>query len=122
MAKKEIKETTVQEPEIEIKVDNGGITPEQIGRWKAQHRKVYEITLDDDGELLSGYFHRPDMETMTAVTKLTKTDEIKGAEALFANCWLGGAQLIQEEATLKFATLAELNKVLKVTRAEIKNL
>jgi len=108
--------------EKEIPENNGGITPEQIATWKAKHRKVSEISVVDDGEKHIGYFHRPSMETMSAVNKIGKTDEVKAANILFDNCWLGGSQTMKEEAVVKMAAIGKLNELMNINTAEIKNL
>ena len=97
-------------------------TQKEIDTWKARHRKVYEITVQDGEEAFVGYFKRPDMDTVTAVTKLAKTDEVKSANILFDNCWLGGDDLIKDEATLKLQAISQLEQMTKECKASIKNL
>ena len=46
---------------------DGGVTEEQINKWKGQYGKVIRIDVVDDGDLHVGYFHRPRLETMSAV-------------------------------------------------------
>jgi len=108
--------------EKETPVSNGGITQEQIAMWKNQHRKVSEISVIDEGEKHVGYFHRPSMETMSAVNKIGKTDEVKAANILFDNCWLGGSQTMKEDAVVKMAAIGKLNELMNISTAEIKNL
>lgn len=103
-------------------INNGGITPEQIKMWKAKHRKIAEISVTDGDETHVGYFRRPDMETLAATNKLRKTDEIKAAEVLFKNCWLGGSQLMQEDAIIQMAATGQLNGLINISGAELKNL
>ncbi len=103
-------------------VNNGGVSQEQLQSWKAKYRKVIEVVIEDDGERHAGYFKRPSMETMTVMTKLAKTDEIKAANVLFDGCWLGGSPLIQEEAVLKMAAIGQVNTLMEVTKVEVKNL
>ena len=67
---------------------DGGVTQETINKWKAQHRKVTRIDVEDDGDLHVGYFKRPSMETMAAVNKLAKSDEMRSAQTLFDGCLL----------------------------------
>lgn len=102
--------------------NNGGVTPEQIAMWKAKHRRLYAIEVVDGEEAHEGYFRRPDMETMAAVNKLSKTDEVKAANALFDNCWLGGSTLLREDAVLKMAAIGQLNALMSVAAASLKNL
>lgn len=110
------------EQETEKKINNGGITDEQIQMWKNKHRKISVIEIEDGDETHACYVRRPDMDTFAAVSKLGKTDEIKAANALFENCWLGGSQMLRDDAVLKMAVIGQLNKVMDVARAEIKNL
>lgn len=101
---------------------DGGITEEQIQAWKAKHGKVIRIDVIDDGDLHVGYFHRPRLETMSAVVKMTKTDEIKGSETLFDNCWLGGSTVIRHDAVLFMEAGKQLATMLSSCRSSIKNL
>lgn len=105
-----------------VVIDNGGVVESQIEQWKAKYRIVQEVTITDGDEQHKGYFKRPDMETLAAVNKLSKTDEIKAANVLFENCWLGGSGYIAGEAVLKMAAIGRLNELMMVTSTEIKNL
>jgi hypothetical protein len=98
------------------------IEEKDINAWKAKHRKVYEITVTDDEDSYKGYFCRPDMETLSVVNKLGKSDEVKAANVLFENCWLGGDPALKDEAILKMAAIARLNGLMNVRATEIKNL
>lgn len=102
--------------------NNGGITDEQLQLWRGKHRKIYAIEVEEDDEIHTGYFRRPDMETLSAVSKLGKTDEVKAAAVLFENCWLGGSALLREDAVLKMAAIGQLNGLMEVARASLKNL
>ena len=44
------------EKKAEMQVYDGGVTEEQIKRWKGQYRKVARIEVEDDGEKHVGYF------------------------------------------------------------------
>jgi len=105
----------------EIPTDNGGVTDEQIRLWKSKHRKVYEIIVVDDSERFVGYFHRPDMDTVSVINKLAKTDEIKAALALFENCWLGGSTVMREDVLVKMDAISQLNAIKNAVSSEIKN-
>ena len=62
---------------------DGGITEEQIKAWKSKYGRVIRIDVVDAGDLHVGYFHRPRLETMSAVSKIVKTDEVKSSEVMF---------------------------------------
>ena len=55
------------------KTYDGGVTEEQINKWKAAHKRVVRINVTDGDDLHVAYFKRPSLETMSAVTKVTPT-------------------------------------------------
>ena len=107
---------------IKIAVKNGGVTKEQIADWKQAHGRVSEISIIEDGINYTGYFKRPSMETISAVNKVSKTDELKGAETLLKNCWLGGELAIKNDAILALAATTQLGSLMNSCVGSIKNL
>lgn len=101
---------------------DGGVTEEQIKVWKGKHGKVVRIDIVDDGDLHVGYFHRPKLETMSAVTKMSKTDELKSSEVMFDNCWLGGSSAMRNDAVLFLEATKQLGAMLNSCRSSLKNL
>ncbi len=101
---------------------DGGVTEEQIKAWKGKHGKVVRIDVVDDGELHVGYFHRPRLETMSAITKLAKSDELKSSEVMFDNCWLGGSPAMRTDAVLFLEATKQLGAMLNSCRSSLKNL
>lgn len=101
---------------------DGGVTEEQINGWKAAHRRVIRIDVTDGEELHVAYFKRPSLETMSAVTKVGRSDEVKGAEVLYDNCFLGGDTEIREDAPLFMAASAQLGSMLTSCLGSLKNL
>lgn len=104
------------------KTYDGGVTEEQIKAWKGKHGKVVRIDVVDDGDLHVGYFHRPRLETMSAVTKMAKTDELKSSEVMFDNCWLGGSAAMRNDAVLFLEATKQLGTMLNSCRSSLKNL
>jgi len=102
--------------------NNGGVTAETLQMWKNQNRRVAEIEVVDDNEKHIGYFKRPTMETFSAVSVLGKKDEVKAANTLFENCWLGGSPIMQTDAVVKMAAIGQLNVLMGGCVATIKNL
>lgn len=111
-------ETVKQAPTIL----NGGVTDEQVAAFKQQHRKSFAIEVQDGEEVHIGYFKRPTFETIKAVTKVAKTDEVKAGEIMFDNCWLGGSEELRTDALLFMAVQAQLGHVLNGFKGLIKNL
>lgn len=105
-----------------LTVHNGGVSDEQIQAWKAEHRKVSAVEVTDGDDLYIGYFKRPDMNTVSAVNKLSKTDEIKGSMTMFDNCWLGGDPAIKADALLKIEATKQLAVMLASVVGSLKNL
>lgn len=101
---------------------DGGITPEQIEAWKRKHRKVVRIDVVDGDELHVGYFHRPDMATVKAVTKVGQNDEMRAGEVVFDNCWLGGSDLLRQDAVMFMAVVKQLGAMLNGCMSSLKNL
>lgn len=105
-----------------LTICNGGVSEEQIKAWKAEHRKVHLIEVEDDGELFIGYFRRPDMETMSAVNKVAKTDEVKSSSVMFDNCWLGGDPVLKTDIVVRMAAIRQLSEIFNRVHGELKNL
>lgn len=100
---------------------NGQLTQQEINRLKAQNGKVYEIVVEDDGEQYAAYFRRPDMQTLAAMTKIAKTDEIKASQILLENCFLAGADVVKTDPALFVAAVGQLSTVVGGVKATIKN-
>lgn len=104
-------------------VIDGAVTDEVRQGWKQAHGRVLAVDLYDDlaHEHHIAYFHRPTMEIMSAVSAVSKNDELKGSETMFKNCWLGGSPLVQSDAILKMSALGALGSLFATCHSEIKN-
>ena len=101
---------------------NGGVTAENVEQWKKQHGKVFCIEVEDGDDLHKGYFRRPSIDIMAAVTKLSKTDEVKSGKTLFDGCWLGGSEPLRQDIVLFLTCLQQLNVLLTSATGRVKNL
>ena len=108
--------------EFRTNIIDGGVTPEQVQTWKQRHGKVVSIEINDGDDSHIGYFHRPNLETMSAVAKIAKTDEMKSSEVIFDNCWLGGSPAIRHDAVLFIEATKQLGVMLNSCRSALKNL
>ena len=115
---------TNEKKAIELTTDNGGVTEDNINHWKNQHGRVSEVTVEDEdaGLRLVGYFRRPDMKTMQAFSAAAKNNEIKAAELLFDNCWLGGAPLMKTDAVYKMEGMNAMQGIFGRCTRVLKNL
>lgn len=100
---------------------DGGVSQEMIAQWKGKHRRVFAIEITDGDEQHVGYFHRPTLETMSAVAKIGKTDEVKSAEAMFDNCWLGGSPYLRQDAILFMEATKRLGEMFSGCMSSLKN-
>lgn len=105
-------------------VIDGGVKKEVLQAWRQAHGRVVAVDIYDDmaGEHHIGYFRRPSMDTMSAVSAVSRQDELKGAEVMFKNCWLGGSPLVQSDAILKTSALGALGNLFATCHTELKNL
>ena len=73
---------------------DGGVTDEMRQSWKQANGRVIAVDVFDDmaKEHHVAYFRRPTMDVMSAVNAVSKQDELKGADTMFKNCWLGDSQ------------------------------
>lgn len=99
----------------------GKLTETELVRLKKQYGRVYEVTVSDEGEEYVAYFRRPDMSTLSAMTKMAKTDEIQASKILLENCFVGGADEIKTDTALFMAAVGQLSKIVGSARATIKN-
>ena len=108
--------------QVEKTKRNGEVTDAQIQFWKQKHGKIMEVCVEDEDTIYVGYFHRPNMETMSAANKLAKNDEIKGSMVVFDNCWLGGDSIMKDDAIIKMSALGQLGQIFNRCTASLKNL
>lgn len=106
----------------EAQTFDGGITSEQVEAMKAKHRKVVRIDIVDGEDTHVGYFKRPDFETIKAVTKVAKVDEVEAGRIMFDKCWLGGSEELRRDAILFMAVQKQLGRVLNSCMGSLKNL
>lgn len=108
----------------EYPVFDGGVTDEVRQSWKQANGRVIAVDVFDDmaGEHHIAYFRRPTMDVMSAVSAVSKQDELKGADTMFKNCWLGGSPLVQSDAILKTSALGALGGMFATCHVEVKNL
>ena len=111
----------MEQQEKEMLLIDGGISEQQVESWKAKHHKVMIIEVVDGEEQHVGYFRRPTLEVMSAVSKLGKTDEVKSAEAMFDNCFLGGSHNLRQDAVLFMECTKRLGELFNGCTSSLKN-
>lgn len=106
----------------EAQTFDGGITPEQVAQFKAKHRKAFRVDIVEGEDTHVGYFKRPDFDTIKAITKLSKVDEVEAGKVMFDKCWLGGSEELRTDAVLFMAVQKQLGAVLNSCMGSLKNL
>ena len=120
----ETENMTIDIDTSDYKIINGDVTEEQIAAMKAKYGRVVEIEVADPEfkELHRGYFRRPDMKTMQAFSATAKSNDVKAAEVMFDNCWLGGSAMMKTDAVYKMQTIGELQNIFGKCVSKLKNL
>jgi hypothetical protein len=98
------------------------VSAEKIKELKQSHRIVVPIEIEDGGEFFSCYLKRPKTETLSMITKLAKTDEVRAASLLVDECWIEGDSAIKEDGILKLAVGGKFGEANQINSVEIKNL
>lgn len=89
---------------------------------KRKYGRIYEVSVEDGENTYKGVFRRPDMGTMSAFTKLSKTDEFKAMQVLITNCLIEGDTEIKEDALVLMQAAGQLTSLVTAQKATIKNL
>lgn len=96
------------------------VTEQQIQEWKAKHKDVYQITVDDK----VCYMRKPNRKDLSyaMVASSGGKDIIKMQEVLLNNCWLGGDEEIRTDDEYFFAASAQVSGLMEAKNAELKKL
>jgi hypothetical protein len=100
----------------------GKVDKETVERLRKQHRVVVPIEVEDGGEVFSCYLKRPTVETLTIVSKLAKSDEVKAVSTLIGQCWLEGDSVIRDDAVLLLAVGGKFSEANQARASIVKNL
>ncbi len=72
--------------------------------------KTVKIQVELDEEQYRCELHRPSIETLSVVNKLSKSDEVKAAQILVSQCWVSGDEEIRQDGLLLLAVAGEFGK------------
>lgn len=109
------------------------VSKAQINHWKNQNPQTEVIRIWtpvsdeqlEDGkpaEVAAGYYKKPDLDVLGAVSQLGEKDKVRAIHVMFDNCWLGGDERIQTRHESKVSAVRELNKQFKVLASEVEKL
>ncbi|MDR3046128.1 MAG: hypothetical protein LBU51_00755 [Bacteroidales bacterium] len=97
---------------------SGEATKEQIIAWKAVHKDIFQIVVEDS----VCYLKKPDRLTMKLIASIVVNDPIRSNEVLLENCWLGGDEDIKTEDDKFFGVSQQLVDLIQIKQAELKKL
>ena len=95
-----------------------GVSKQQIADWKAKHKDVYAITVEDK----TGYVRKPTRNELSFAMQQGQKSPLKFNECILLNCWLGGDDEIKTNDDYFLAAGAQLSEIVQVKEAEIKKL
>lgn len=99
-----------------------GLTPDQINELKAKHGHLSLVTVTEGDEKYVGIFKEPTMEALSAITALSKQDEVKASIALFDNCVVMCDEAMKKRPRVRLSAIAQLSEIMKPLEGNIKNL
>lgn len=108
--------------EKELTVIDGGVSAADIMKWKSQHGKVMLVEIEEADTVHQAYFKRPTLNTMAAVTKVGKTNEVESAKIMLNDCWLGGSEAVKSDVVLFMEATKQLSKIFDSCTSRLKNL
>jgi hypothetical protein len=96
----------------------GQATPEQIAKWKKEHKNVFAIKVD--GHIC--YLKSPDRKTLSYASSLGMKDPLKFNEIILENCFLGGSEEIKTDDGLFLGASGKISELIEVKEAELEKL
>lgn len=93
-------------------------TKEQINHWKAIHKEIFEVTVED----AVCYLKKPDRATISAAMSVGQTDPMKYNEILMENCWVGGDEIVKTDNDYFFAAIEQMGALFEEKKATLKKL
>lgn len=91
-------------------------TPEDIQEWKAKHKDIYRVTVDDS----SAYIRKPSRKDIAYSSKAS--DFVKGKELIAEAVFLGGDPDFLTDDEKFFALSQKIDQLTAIKEAEIEKL
>jgi hypothetical protein len=116
-------EITIKDGKIEeLKDVPPGISDTEFKILKNKHGKIYSISVpDDDGNLVTVWFKKPDMELMDAVDEIVETKPVDAGKLMYNTLIIGGKkEEVEADAILKRSVIARLADLFKIRHSSLK--
>ena len=99
-----------------------GLTPEEIQNLKEEHGELVLVEVSSEGVTHQVIFKEPTFKHLEAITKISKTDEVKAAQAAYVNYVVKADEAIEKRDLLKLKAVEALMVRVQNTKATAKNL
>lgn len=101
------------------------VTQEQIDQWKEKHTHVWAITVADVERELpekTGYFRKPTRQELGSAMSAGKSNNIRMAEVLMKNIFLGGDRELIDNDDYFFGAVDKIEPLVEAPQSSIKKL
>lgn len=99
-----------------------GLSEAEIQSLKEKHGELVLVEVEADGQTHQVIFKEPTFKHLEAMTKISKTDEVKAAEVAYLNYVVRADEAIVGRDMLKLKAVEALMLRVQKTRATAKNL
>lgn len=99
-----------------------GLAPEEIQNLKEEHGELVLVEVSAEGVTHQVIFKEPTFKHLEAITKISKTDEVKAAQAAYINYVVKADEAIEKRDLLKLKAVEALMVRVQNTKATAKNL
>lgn len=100
----------------------GELTPEALEALKANTPgRIYLVEVTDEEAIHCLYIRRPDFDTLKAVSKVGKTDELESSRVFLSNCRVAGSEAVLQDGVLLVAAASAVGELLTSAKAILKN-
>lgn len=99
-----------------------GLSPEKIEELKGKHGVLFVIEIPEGDVVHKAVFKEPDVTTLTAVSEIGKTNEMKATMVLYDNCLIAADASISKRDLLKIEVAKAISERMTVLKSTVKNL
>lgn len=101
----------------------GGITQDQVEKWKKAHGNVHQIQVESEDKTYTIYLKDPDRNHIKLASSHSAGQRpVEAGEVFLENCWLGGDEDIEEDDKAWVSACFRARTILELPDAAIKKL
>ena len=92
------------------------INKEQIDKWKKEHKRVHKLEIE--GHV--GFLKHPNRNVLgLAMSYSSQGNNVKFAECLFENCWLGGDEILRNDDDFFISCIPQLSEIVVIKEGKL---